>query len=200
MTGKLDFYFDFSSPYGYFAAHEIEALGARHGRAVVWHPVLLGALWKSTGITPLVDVPRKGAYARHDWERIARLTGTEYHEPSTFPVATQYAARAFLHARLIDAARAPDLGLALYRAYFVEGRDIGEAQTVVAVGVQQGWPRDEIDAALNDAQIKAALREEVSLAEGHGVFGSPFVIVDGESFWGWDRLPMLEQWLERGGF
>lgn len=200
MAATLHFYFDFASPYGYFAAHEIEALAARHARDVEWHPVLLGALWKSTGITPLVKVPRKGEYARHDWDRIARLTGVEYHEPAAFPIATQAAARAFIAARRVDRVGAVKLALALYRAYFAQGRDISVADTVLDVCADQGWDRATMAASITDPAIKDALKDEVALADGHGVFGSPFVIVDGEPFWGWDRLPMVERWLARGGF
>lgn len=200
MAANLDFYFDFSSPYGYFAAFEIDALAARHGRGVDWHPLLLGALWKSTGITPLVQVPRKGAYARRDWERIARLTGVEYHEPAVFPIGSVAAARAFIAARRVDPVGARALALALYRAYFAQGHNIGEAEVVLDVCAAQGWDRAVMGAAIQEPAIKDALKTEVALAEGRGVFGSPFVLVDGEPFWGWDRLPMVEQWLARGGF
>lgn len=200
MAAKLDFYFDFASPYGYFAAEQIDELAARYGRGVDWHPVLLGALWKSTGAVPLTSVPRKGEYARRDWERIARLTGIAYREPAMFPVATQAAARAFLVARRVDAEGAKQLALALYRAYFVDGHDIGARDAVLDVCAARGWDRAAMRAALEDAAIKGALRTEVALAEGRGVFGSPFVFVDGEPFWGWDRLAMIEQWLERDGF
>jgi len=200
MTASLDFYFDFSSPYGYFAAHEIDALAAKHGREAVWHPVLLGALWKSTGIVPLAHVPRKGEYARHDWDRIARLTGVAYHEPAAFPIATQLAARAFIAVRRDDPARAKTLAMALYSAYFAHGRDLSVADTMLDVCADAGFDRAALDAAINDPSIKAELKDEVALAEGRGVFGSPFIIVDGEAFWGWDRLPMVDRWLAQGGF
>ena len=60
MTTPTDFYFDFSSPYGYLGSQKIEALAARHGREVDWHPVLLGAVFKATGGAPLTTIPIKG--------------------------------------------------------------------------------------------------------------------------------------------
>ena len=69
MSAKLDFYFDFSSPYGYIASHKIDALAARHGREVEWRPILLGAVMKITGGQPLPNVPLKGHYARLDFVR-----------------------------------------------------------------------------------------------------------------------------------
>ena len=163
MTASLDFYFDFSSPYGYFAAHEIDALAAKHGREAVWHPVLLGALWKSTGIVPLAHVPRKGEYARHDWDRIARLTGVAYHEPAAFPIATQLAARAFIAVRRDDPARAKTLAMALYSAYFAHGRDLSVADTMLDVCADAGFDRAALDALL-EARKSAGLTQEALAA------------------------------------
>ena len=78
MTPPIDFYFDFSSPYGYLAAQKIEALAAKHGRAVDWHPVLLGVVFRQTGTAPLTDVPLKGDYSRRDFERSARFHGSSW--------------------------------------------------------------------------------------------------------------------------
>jgi 2-hydroxychromene-2-carboxylate isomerase len=75
MAAPIDFYFDFSSPYGYLAAQKIEALAAKHGREVDWHPVLLGVIFKETGSAPLTMVPLKGDYSRRDFERSARFHG-----------------------------------------------------------------------------------------------------------------------------
>ena len=69
MAAPIDFYFDFSSPYGYLAAQRIEALAARHGRSVDWHPILLGVIFKETGAAPLTQVPLKGEYSRRDMAR-----------------------------------------------------------------------------------------------------------------------------------
>jgi len=55
-------------------------------------------------------------------------------------------------------------------------------------------------AAIDDPAIKEALQREVELAIGRGVFGSPFIIVDGEPFWGLDRFDQIERWLATGGF
>jgi 2-hydroxychromene-2-carboxylate isomerase len=57
MSQPIDFYFDFSSPYGYLAATRIEAIASRHHREVTWRPVLLGAVFKVTGRQPLTSVP-----------------------------------------------------------------------------------------------------------------------------------------------
>ena len=72
MSAPVEFYFDFSSPYGYLASTQIDDLGKRHGRAIAWHPFLLGAAFKVTGQQPLTEQPLRGPYHRHDFERSAR--------------------------------------------------------------------------------------------------------------------------------
>ena len=57
MPAPLRFHFDFSSPYGYLASERIESLAARHGRAVDWRPMLLGAAFKVAGTQPLTSIP-----------------------------------------------------------------------------------------------------------------------------------------------
>jgi 2-hydroxychromene-2-carboxylate isomerase len=84
MANPIDFYFDFSSPYGYFASARIEELAAKHGRNVNWRPILLGAVFKITGQQPLPSIPLKGSYANHDLARSARLFGLPYKFPTKF--------------------------------------------------------------------------------------------------------------------
>ena len=65
MMGKpVDFYFEFSSPYGYIASQLADALEQRIGRPLAWHPILLGPVFKMTGQAPLTEVPLKGQYSR----------------------------------------------------------------------------------------------------------------------------------------
>src|SRR3546814_15937795 len=85
MPTPIDFYFDFSSPYGYLASGQIEALAARHGRTVAWRPILLGVVFQQSGGQPLLDIPRKGGYARHHHARPARLLGLPVQPPARFP-------------------------------------------------------------------------------------------------------------------
>jgi 2-hydroxychromene-2-carboxylate isomerase len=74
--GPLNFYFDFISPYGWFASRRVEEIAARHGRTVEWHAMLLGvSVLKVMGLKPLLDTPLKGDYARRDVRRYARKHG-----------------------------------------------------------------------------------------------------------------------------
>ena len=107
MSGSIDFYFDFSSPYGYLAAERIDGIAERHGRTVAWRPFLLGAVFQRIGGSPLVDQPMKGPYSRHDMLRSARLHGIAFSVPDNFPVNSIAACRAFYWLAESDAAARP---------------------------------------------------------------------------------------------
>jgi len=200
MKAPIDFYFDFSSPYGYVASEKIEGLAGRHGRGVVWHPMLLGVVFKQTGAMPLTQVPLKGDYSRRDMARTARFHGVGFRLPSTFPIATQAPARIVLWARDRDAALVPKIIHALYRAFFVDDVDISSADAAAAVAASCGADGASARAAVDDSSMKEALKRENEQAMSRGVFGSPFIIVDDEPFWGVDHLEQVDRWLATGGW
>jgi 2-hydroxychromene-2-carboxylate isomerase len=200
MSAPIEFYFDFSSPYGYFASEKIDALAARHGREVRWSPILLGIVFKTTGSAPLPSIPLKGQYLLRDAPRSARLAGIEYRFPAKFPISTIHPARAFYWADTGDQTRAKALAHALYRAYFVHDFDISELEAVLEVCAQCGFDREAARAGVAAQSVKERLRNEVDQALAKGVFGSPWVVVDGEPFWGSDRLNQVERWLATGGW
>lgn len=200
MNAPIEFYFDFSSPFGYLASQKIEALAAKHGRGVVWRPFLLGAVFKITGGTAPMNVPVKGDYYRHDFPRSARLFGVPYNQPATFPINSVYPARAFYWLDSKDPARAKELARALLHAYYVEGIDISDTERLIAVCAGTGLKANEVRAGIGDAAVKERTRAEVDGAIARGVFGSPYIIVDGEPFWGSDRLDQVDKWLATGGW
>jgi 2-hydroxychromene-2-carboxylate isomerase len=200
MASPIDFYFDFSSPYGYLAAQRIDALAAQHGRRVTWRPFLLGVVFKTTGMMPLPQIPLKGDYSKRDFERSARFHGIPFRLPSPFPIGTVAATRAFYWLSARDEAKAVALAKALYKAYFVDGLDISSADNVAKVGAATGVDSAALEAGINDAATKDKAKSEVDAAVAKGVFGSPYIVVDGEPFWGMDRFDQLERWLAKGPF
>lgn len=195
MQASLDFYFEYSSPYGYFASTRIEELAARFDRQIRWHPILLGPMFKLMGSAPLTEIPLKGAYARHDFQRTARLFDIPYTQPEPFPIATVSAARATLYAREHCPVLLAPLVKKLYAAFFAQGRPINQSDVVLEIAEETGLDRAEVAQALGSEAIKAQLKAEVDQAVERGVFGSPFVLVDGEPFWGFDRFDHIERWL-----
>lgn len=200
MSQLIDFYFDFYSPYGYFASYKIDEIAARHGRTVNWHPILLGPAFKAVGSKPLLEIPLIGEYSAHDFKRTARLEGVPFIMPPTFPGATLAAARAFYWANEIDSEKAKILAKAFYKAAFAEGRDLFDLKVVAEVTTQIGFNADEMLAAIQTDAIKNKLKQAVQDSLDKGVFGSPFIIIDGEKFWGNDRLTQVDQWLATGGW
>lgn len=200
MADPLEFYFDFSSPYGYLASERIDELAAKFGRKVRWRPVLLGVLFRETGAVPLTQAPFKGGYFLRDFSRSARFMGIPYAHPAHFPLATQHAARTYywLHDQHHGLARR--FAHAAYRALFVDGRDISHVDLVLDLAEREGAERAALAEALAGQPLKDRLKAECEAALKKGVFGSPYVIVDGEPFFGADRLPQIERWLETGGF
>ena len=200
MPDPIDFYFDFSSPYGYLAAKQIDGIAARHGRSVTWRPHLIGAVFPTTGSKPLLDIPLKGDYARRDLPRTARRLGIPFNLPKQFPFMSVAAARAFYWLSDGDPAKARELALALYDRAFGDGEEISNAESVIAVASGLGVDADALRAALSDPAVKERLKAEVNAAIERGVFGSPYIVVDGEPFWGHDKLTEIDAWLESGGW
>ncbi|HUL57592.1 MAG TPA: 2-hydroxychromene-2-carboxylate isomerase [Usitatibacter sp.] len=196
----IDFYFEFSSPYGYIASHLVDAMGARLAREIRWRPFLLGPVFKATGSAPLVDIPMKGEYSRRDFRRSAGFHGVALNMPPKFPISTVAGVRAFYWIEDRDPKKARAFARTLYDDYFVGNRDIGAPETVLEVAGSVGVDKPALQAALADNAVKERAKSEVDGAIARGVFGSPFFIVDGEPFWGCDRIPMLEEWVKRGGW
>lgn len=197
MASPIDFYFDFSSPYAYFASTQIEALAAEFNRTVRWRPILLGPMFKASGSAPLTEIPLKSNYARHDFERTAQLFNISYQQPQPFPIGTIGAARAVLFLQQQGNELATPFAQRLFQAYFAEGQNIGELDTVLALAGQMGIDASRLAAGIAQEDIKALLKNEVSSAMERGVFGSPFMIIDGEPFWGFDRFDHIKMWLKR---
>lgn len=201
MPQPITFYFDFSSPYGYLASVRVEDVAARHGRAVSWHPYLLGIAMQKTGQTPLISQPVRGDYFRHDLERMARDYGAPFTWPENFPFHSVAPSRAFYWLKDRDREQAVEFCRMIMKAYWGEGRDVAKpAQIADEVCTVLGVGRDELLAALASDDVKQRLRDEVDKALARGIFGSPMFDVDGELFWGCDKFDEIDRWLTRGGW
>jgi len=200
MSEPIEFYFEFSSPYGYFAAQKIDQIAADHGRACIWKPFLLGATYPQTGMVPLVHQPLRGDYALHDWQRLARYMDVPWKLPAVFPVHSVAVARAFYWLDGRDPEQARLFAKTAFHICFAEGGDISTPEAVADIASALFVDKEELLAALKTQAVKDKLRLETDTAIGKGVFGSPYIIVDGEGFWGSDRLWMVKKWLQSGGW
>lgn len=200
MSEPIEFYFDFSSPYAYLASERIDALGEKYGRKVLWRPMLLGVVIQKTGLPLLLDVPIKGDYSKRDILRSARYYGVPFNFPAKFPLSAVTPSRAYYWLHGQDCAKARDFARAVFRAYWVDGRDISDMAVVLDIAAGMGIDRDALAAGMVTPEIKERLKVETETALAKGMCGAPYFVVDGEPFWGADRLPQIEKWLQTGGF
>jgi 2-hydroxychromene-2-carboxylate isomerase len=198
----LNFYFDFISPFGYFASLRIDELANRHGRTVQWHPMLLGvSVMKVMGLKPLLDTPLKGPYTRRDVQRYARLhgihLGRDFDAPPTHPLTM---ARAFCWAAKYHPGASVALAKAMLHAYWIFGADLSAPESLGHIALPSAIRADEVIAAVQSEEAARLLRAEVRTSLAAGIFGSPTVVVDGEPFWGIDKFSEIEHWLATGGW
>ena len=196
----IDFYFDFSSPYGYFSSEKIEDTAHKYGRTVNWRPYLMGVVMKITERKPLVQIPMVNDYSARDLSRTARYENIPFAVPSKFPIATVAACRAYYWLLQQDRDTAIRLAHELFRAYFEHDRLISDPQVVEQIAVGIGVDSVKIAHALQNDQVKLLVREATDDAVSKNIFGSPFFVVDGEPFWGHDRIAQLDAWLKTGGW
>lgn len=200
MSEPIEFYFDFSSPYSYIAAEVIDGLAEKYGRKVKWRPMLLGVVFQKTGQPLLVNVPLKGEYSMRDFARSARYHGVPFTFPAKFPLSTVSAARAYYWLHGQNCQKARDFTRAVFRAYWVDGRDISDLAVLQDIAAALGIDGAALAAGIATPEIKERLKAETDTALAKDMCGAPYFVVDNEPFWGADRLPQIEKWLQTGGF
>jgi 2-hydroxychromene-2-carboxylate isomerase len=193
---RVEFFFDFSSPFAYLAATQIEALVARKGASVVYRPFLLGALFKAIGTpnVPLSAMPEpKQRLVRADLFRWADHWGVPFRFASRFPMNTVKPLRMVLAA---PEDRVAALVAALYRAYWVDDRDISADDVLCEVATTVGLDGAALVAATADELLKLRLKAVTEQAERIGLCGAPSFLVGDLLFWGQDRLLFVEKALD----
>ena len=201
MKDPIEFYFDFISPFGYLGSIAIERVAAKHGRAVDWRPILLGVtVLNIMGMKPLPQTPLKGPWLERDLERLSSLLDIPIRKHELSGVNSLAAARAFLWIKARDPLLAKRFAQAIFARLWLHGEDITPVAAVIAEAGILGVDAGELGQALQTPVAKVALNDCVAAAVEKGVFGAPFFIADGESFFGNDHLWMLEHWLEHGHF
>ena len=142
----------------------------------------------------MTEVPLKGSYALHDFARTAALFAIPYTHPARFPISTVGAARAMIWiGQNAGESKAREFAHRVYRAYFAEGQDIGKLEVIKNLANETGIDSTLLADAIQREDIKTALRNQVETAMEKGVFGSPFIFVDGEPFWGFDRFELHKE-------
>ncbi|MFA5123613.1 2-hydroxychromene-2-carboxylate isomerase [Zavarzinia sp.] len=197
MTAPIDFFFDFASPYAYCLADSLAEVAARHGRSLRWRPILLWAVLKQHGMPPPLEHEVKRRYVLADMARSARFFGKpEFRMPDPFPVSTHLPARLFHHLEAMQPDAAVPFARAVLDAAFRRGAHLADAATIAALAGVCGVSPEVAAAGMTGDTAKEALRLANEAAAALGVWGSPFVVLDGDAFFGADRLPQIEARLE----
>lgn len=199
----VDFYFDFSSPFAALGAQKVEAV---FGAAATWRPMLLGAVFKATGMVNLpifaFSLPKR-RWAKDDLDRQAAALEFPYRWPSRFPMNSVLPLRVTLQLQEAGHERAGAFILRVFRAYWVEDRNISEPDVVADICHELGFDGGPYIQGASEPSVKSLLRAATAQAVEAGVFGAPTTVVHRpgkapELFWGADRMELARQYAADG--
>ena len=196
MNREVEFLFDYGSPFSYLASLQIEGFAKRNNAAVVYTPILLGAVLKATGNASPMTVPAKGRYMAAELRRWAARYSVPF-KPNPYPFTSNTL-------RLMRAAvAAQKLGFfplyhrAVYRAVWADVQDLGDEAILERVLDRVGVPATKLMTKAEDQNVKDELRQNTEQAVQRGVFGAPTFFVADEMFWGNDRFDFVEEALQK---
>ena len=189
MPRPVRVYFDFVSPYSYLALTRLAAFGARHG--VEWDPapVFYAALLDANHLVGPAETSGKRRYTMTDVLRAADLQGVPLVGPPAHPFRSLEALR--VATLFAGDPRALELSVALSTACWAAGRDLTDWAVLADVVRRSGLDDDDLTARASAPAVKRALQERTAAAIAAGVFGVPTFVLEGELFWGNDRLDHL---------
>jgi len=194
MGNKVEFYFDFRSPYTYIASTRIEKICEDNGAELEWKPFLLGGVFNEIGSTPAIQIDNKFNFLKKDVIQSSKFYGVELNFPELFPLNSVRSMRGAFAAQ--EKGKLVDYSHEMFRLYWTEGIDLSRAdilgEAVSKIGIDTEWFVNRIA----EQDIKDKLRDETNTAIERGVFGAPTMFVDDQMFWGNDRLDFLDRYLK----
>lgn len=196
----VDYYFTPVSPWAFLGHDRFVQLLKDTGSAVRVMPVDYGAIFPVSGGLPLPRrAPQRQAYRLLELQRFAAHLGVPLNpQPAFFPVSGDAASKLIVAVeRTLGAPAALHLAGRIGRAIWVEQRDVADASTLRTIVAEAGLPPDLWERSLAP-EVADAYAARTQQAIDAGIFGAPSYVVDGEIFWGQDRLDFLERRLRRG--
>ena len=195
MSKTLEFYFDFGSPTAYLAHKRLQQLSAQYDLLIDYKPMLLGGVFKATGNTTPVAIPAKGQYMLvHDLPRFARRYNVPLNINPHFPINTLHLMRAAIAAQRLDCM--PAYVNAMFDAVWVDGKNMGELDVIAQTLADNELDSEALMALSQDPEVKAQLISNTEAAVERGIFGAPTLFMDGEMYFGQDRLDFVEEALQ----
>jgi carboxymethylenebutenolidase len=199
MPHAIDYYLALQSPWTYLGHERFVRIAAAAQATVSVRPMDLGQVFPVSGGLPLPKrAPQRQAYRLVELERFSRWLGVSLNlQPKFFPVSADDAARLVLAVEQAEgAAAALQLSGRVLAAVWAQQRDIASATTLAELLAECALPAQRL-ADAKSAEVQAAYERCTQQAIAAGVFGSPSYVVQGEIFWGQDRLDFLERCLAR---
>lgn len=182
-------FFDFVSPYVHLALIQLEAFEREQGVRIVPRPAVYAALLEHHGLVGPAESPAKRRYTFVDVGRSAELLGVPLVGPPAHPFRSLEALRVVcIHE---GSPRLLELVVSLSRACWAEGRDLTDAGVLQDAVARVGLDATELASRVASAEIKERLRASTAAAIDAGAFGVPTFVLEGEVFWGSDRLAHL---------
>lgn len=190
----LTFYFSLLSPWVYMAGPRLHELAAETGTRIVYRPIDLPRVFRETGGAPLAGLhPSRRAYRAVERRRWARYLDMPIKEqPRHHPVDETRAACAVLAAERAGLAVWP-LAQAILAGVWVRDLDISDAGTLACIADEAGYPGRALVAEGGTAPCRDLFEAHTQEALAQGVFGVPSFVIDGELFFGQDRLDFVRR-------
>lgn len=190
MAKQVDFYFDFGSPNAYLAYTQMPGLAERSGAEVIYKPMLLGGLFKAVENVSPAFHPLKGAYLQIDLPRCAKRWGVPFALNPHFPVTTLAVLRGAVAMQLDGGFT--EYADTVYRAMWVEQKKMDDPAVIAEVLGAIGIDAEAFAARIREDEVKKTLIATTEEAASRGIFGAPTFFVDGEMFFGQDRIDFVE--------
>jgi 2-hydroxychromene-2-carboxylate isomerase len=196
LARTVDYYFTVISPFSYLGHQRFAQIVAQRGAAVNVKPVDLGKIFPASGGIPLKQrAPQRQAYRLVELARWRDVLGVPITlEPRFFPTPPEASALLIIATDVAHGtAAAMDMALALYRACWVEEKNVADAETLRAIARALSRDPDRLMSADMSATAKTKYEAYSQEAIDRGVFGAPAYMIDGQIFWGQDRLEFVDR-------
>ena len=194
MTAKIYFYFDFISPYSYFAWRKLPALAKKYNREIEARPIVFGKLLDKWGQLGPAEIPPKNSWLNQYCLRYAAIHGFEFNPPKTHPFNPLAALRMSLkEVSGVDQLKVIDT---IFKSGWSRGADLGDLSTLISLLVEQSIDGEILSQKISETGIKNLLINETNKAIRKGVFGVPTIIIDDNLFWGNDQMDHIELLLD----
>ncbi len=195
MSKSVEFFYDYSSPFSYLADCQLPAIATRRGAQINYRPAILGVLIVESGNQAPPTVPAKMKYMNADMRRWATRLNVPFVPNPAFPVRSITLMRAALIAQ--DTGVFQRFHETMWRAMWNEAANLADPEVLTEVLARADLDAAEIMRGTQNDAIKARLKANCDEALARGAFGLPTFFVDGEMFFGNDRLEFVDDALAR---